>query len=57
MEETLKLILQKLESLESQTGENTQLLKAVINRQEETEAKLDSIAMNVHKLHDEVTTL
>ena len=57
MEKTLQLILQKLESLESQTTENTQLLKAVINRQEETDAKLDNMAMDIHKLHGEVTSL
>ncbi|MCM3476198.1 hypothetical protein [Caldibacillus thermoamylovorans] len=42
------------QTIKSQVNENTQLLKAVIHRQEETDAKLDAISMDVHKLHGEI---
>lgn len=53
----LKFMKEELSSVKAQTEENTQLLKAVIHRQEETDAKIDNINMDVHKLHGEFAAL
>lgn len=47
----------KVDGMQAQIDENTQIIKAIHHRQEETDAKLDNIAMDVHKLHGEVATL
>lgn len=44
-----------IESMKSQLDENTQLTKAVLHRQEETDAKLENLTFNHHKLHGDVT--
>lgn len=53
----LKFMREELSSVKSQTEENTQLLQAVIHRQEESDAKIDNMAMDVHKLHGEVAAV
>ena len=69
MEQKLDLILSELQNLnkrighietefqtvKSQLDENTQLTKAIFHRQEETDAQLDAISMDVHKLHGEMS--
>ncbi|WP_346200781.1 hypothetical protein NSQ96_06960 [Caldifermentibacillus hisashii] len=50
----MQTIKGEAQTIKSQVNENTQLLKAVIHRQEETDAKLDAISMDVHKLHGEI---
>lgn len=47
----------KVDNMQAQLNESTQMLKAIIHRQDETDAKLDQIAMDVHKLHGQVSSL
>lgn len=47
----------ELQTIKSQLNENTALTKAVRDRQEESDAKFDSLAMDVHKLHGTVVSL
>lgn len=35
--------------------EHTQLIRAIIDRQEETDAKLENLTMDVHKMHGDIT--
>lgn len=44
-------------TMKSQIAENTQLLKAVIHRQDEFDAKMDGLTLDVAKIHGEVSTL
>lgn len=44
-------------TLDAGLKEIYQIVRALWDRQEETDAKLDSISMDVHKLHGEVTSL
>lgn len=64
MEKKLDLILQKLEILD--TGQNhlktgQQELKEIVialrDRHEETDAKLENLTMDVHKMHGDVTSI
>lgn len=41
--------------MQQQLDENTQMLKAILHRQDETDAKLDNLSLDVHKLHGIVT--
>lgn len=50
-EEKLNLILQKLESLESGQAELQQITRAIRDRQEETDAKLEALSMDVNKIY------
>lgn len=50
-EQKLDLILQKLETLESGQAELQQIIRAVRDRQEETDAKLEALTMDVNKIH------
>ena len=50
----LDLILRKLEALEEGQKELSQISRAIRDRQEETDAKLEAMAMDVHKLHGKV---
>ena len=45
------------QSMKAQLNENTQLTRAIFDRQEETDAKLESLTMDVHKLHGEVADI
>lgn len=54
IKEEMQTIKGEVQTIKSQVNENTQLLKAVIQRQEETDAKLDAISTDVHKLHGEI---
>ena len=47
----------ELSNIESQLNENTEITKAILHRQDETDAKLDHLTIDVHKLHGEVTQL
>jgi len=51
MEKKLDLILQKLETLESGQQELKEIVVSLRDRQEETDAKLESLTMDVHKLY------
>lgn len=53
MEKKLNMILQKLETLD----ELKEMVLALRERGEETDAKLESLAMDVHKLHGELSSL
>jgi len=57
MEQKLDLILQKLETLEVGQNEIQQVVKAIHNRQEVTDAKLESLTMDVHKIHGSIGAL
>lgn len=43
--------------LQQQTSENTQLIKAILHRQEESDAKLENLTIHVEKLHDEMSSM
>lgn len=47
----------KIEQMDTQINENTQLTKAILHRQEETDAKLDNLTFHHHKLYGEVVGL
>lgn len=47
----------ELSNIESQLNENTEITKAILHRLDETDAKLDHLTIDVHKLHGEVTQL
>ncbi len=46
-----------LGSVKSQLNENTQLTKAIYDRQEETDAKLEALSIDVHKAYGKITNL
>lgn len=43
--------------IKSKLDENTQLIRSVRDRQEETDAKLESLSMDVYQLHGELSSL
>lgn len=45
------------ELMQIQLKETNQIVSAILNRQDETDAKLDSMAMDIHKLRGDVTEL
>lgn len=47
----------KVQQMDTQLNENTQLTKAILHRQEETDAKLDNLTFHHHKLYGEVIGL
>ncbi|WP_318614195.1 hypothetical protein [Sporosarcina sp. YIM B06819] len=64
MDKKLDLILQKLVTLESgqnnlKTGQQElkEIVVALLDRHEETEAKLENLSMDVHKMHGDVTSI
>ena len=46
-----------MQSLQSGQGELHQLVRAINDRQEETDARLESLSMDGHKVTGEVTSL
>ncbi len=46
-----------LTSVKAQLDENTKLTRAILDRQEETDARLESVAMDVHKMQGDITSL
>lgn len=40
-----------------QLDENTQMIRAIYDRQEETDARQEALTMDVHKLHGEVASI
>jgi len=57
MDQKLDLILKKLNSLESGQKELGQIVRAIRDRQEESDAKLDSLSMDVHHVHGEIAVV
>lgn len=53
MEQKLDLILKKLASLD----EIQEIVLAIRDRQEETDAKLEALSMDVHKAYGKITAL
>lgn len=51
----MKSQLGELDSIKSQLAENTQLTKAIYDRQTETDAKLEVLSMDVHKAYGKIT--
>ena len=51
------VIRDELAPIKSQMNENTQLIRTIIDRQEETDAKLEAMSMDVHKIHGELQSL
>jgi septal ring factor EnvC (AmiA/AmiB activator) len=43
--------------MQTQLNETNEIVRAIRHRQEETDAKLDALSMDVHKLHGEVLSL
>lgn len=56
-EQLLKQILSELKDVKSQLDENTKMTKAIYHRQEETDAKLEALSMDVHKAYGKITSL
>ena len=46
----------ELQNVKSQLDENTQLIKALYHRQEETDAKIENLSHDVHQIHQELTS-
>lgn len=57
MNDKLDLILKKLEVIESGQKELNQAVRAIHDRQEETDAKLEALAMDMHHIKGELTRL
>lgn len=55
IQEALKPIKEELKTIKTQLDENTQITKSILHRQNETDAKMDSISIDVHKVHGELT--
>lgn len=45
------------ELMQLQLGETNAIVRAIRDRQDETDAKLDALGMDVHKLHGELTSV
>lgn len=45
------------ELMQVQLGETNAIVRAIRDRQDETDAKLDALSMDVHKLHGELTSV
>lgn len=43
--------------IKTQLDENIQLTRAIFDRQEETDARLESMSMDFHKMHGDVTSV
>lgn len=43
--------------MSTQLQETNEIVRAIRDRQEETDAKLDALSMDVHKLHGEVASV
>lgn len=57
IDDRLNHLEQRMNTMELQMKENTQLIHAIIHRQEETEAKIDSMAMDLPKTQGEITSM
>jgi len=55
--EELKLIREEQEALKNGQKELYDLVNALLHRQEETDAKLESLTMDVHRMHGEITAM
>lgn len=55
IQEALKPIKEELKTIKTQLDENTQITKSILHRQNETDTKMDSISIDVHKVHGELT--
>lgn len=44
----------EMKNMNAQLDENTQITKAIYHRQEETDARLESLSLDVHTMHGEV---
>lgn len=56
-EKLLNQILEELKGVKSQLDENTQMTRAIYDRQEEADAKLEAFSMDVHKAYGKITAL
>ena len=45
--ELLELLVKKLEQMQLQLNENTEITKAILHRQDETDAKIDSLSTEI----------
>lgn len=57
LEERMSGFDERMSFLESGQKELHQIVRSIRDRQETTDAKLDSLTMEVHKVHGEVTTI
>ena len=57
MKTDIKGIKQEQQLMKIQLDENTQMIRAIYDRQEETDARQEALTMDVHKLHGEVTAI
>ncbi|HHW37246.1 MAG TPA: hypothetical protein GXX18_08425 [Bacillales bacterium] len=53
----VKALQEDNQSIKSQLDENTQLLKALHHRQDETDAKLENLTMDMHLMRGELSSL
>ncbi|CEE00417.1 hypothetical protein BT1A1_0562 [Caldibacillus thermoamylovorans] len=57
MKSEIKDIKESQYLMQTQLNETNEIVRAIRHRQEETDAKLDALSMDVHKLHGEVLSL
>ncbi|EKN64573.1 hypothetical protein P9E76_06925 [Schinkia azotoformans] len=57
MKEDIKGLKEDNQSIKSQLEENTQLTKAIHHRQEESDAKLENLSMDMHLMRGELSSL
>lgn len=53
----LQNINQRIQNIESGQKELNQMVRVIHDRQEETDAKLESLTLDVHKVHGELSSL
>jgi len=57
MKDEIKGMKESQYVMQTQLKETNEIVRAIKHRQEETDAKLDALSMDVHKLHGEVSSL
>lgn len=53
----IKDMKSEMTSMKSQINENTEILKSIRDRQEETDALLENLSMDVHQMRGDLTSL
>ena len=57
MKDDMNSMKDEMNIIKSQLDENTELTKAIYHRQEETDAKLENLALDNEKLHEEIVSI
>lgn len=57
IETDLANVKSEVAHVKSQLDENTKLTRAIFDRQEESDARLENLSMDFHKMHGDVTSI